>query len=240
MALTRTYISETEAGYAFSNFSEYTADQKSWALQESYLLVNSWLRPEITIPPVEIWDGIEDVVIAPSVLKLAQAQFVKYLLMQRNMNFDESVQGIYDATVQMLKEVQQGDLAIETQVSSSVVGSYIVDTSSPLSGTMVVSPEWYGSESDRYIVEIDSVGDLYPYSVYNTSSYCTYKWRTQSSDWIDETQTCKTDWTQIGNCLIRFTGILSEGDTWTIQGTPASDQNLATESPVFHQANISY
>ena len=242
----KTYITETEAGYSFSNFSEYTADQKTWALQQSYLMVNSYIRPEITIPPVEIWDGHSDTVIAPSILKHAQAELCKYLLIQRNQTWEEDVDNIKNSVVEMLRGIEQGEIGIETQIFDSNVGVYV--TNSDISGSgdiQFYTPDSWAGDEEWYVIQIDtdSADVLYPYGTYNTdaASYPTFKWKTKSSDWVETEQQCKNTWQSAGNLQFRFIGALSANDTWTVHCVPESRKNSsAKDVPTIQQKLINY
>ncbi len=243
----KTYITSTEMTYSFSNFSEYTAAQQTWALQQSYLLVNSYIRPEVQIPPVEIWDGHSDTIIAPSVLKHAQAELCKYLLIQRNQTWEEDVDNIKNSVVEMLRGLETGEIGIETQVFDSGVG--ITITNAQLSGSGDIqfhAPDtWFGDE-EWFVIEIDTTDDTttyYPYGQYNSDAavYPTYKWKTKSSDWIQTEQRCSNYWQSAGNLTFRFMGSLSAGDTWTIHCVPESRKNSsAAEVKTFQQKLINY
>ncbi|MHA1410273.1 MAG: hypothetical protein ACTSQY_08235 [Candidatus Odinarchaeia archaeon] len=173
----KTYITDAEMTIAFANWSEYTEAQTDFALQESYLQVNSYIKPSVKIPPVLVWDGVTKAVNAPSILKQAQSSFCRYILENRNLGFTEDLENMRLATVEMLRDIEDGELGLETQTFSVNAGVNLVDVNTAGSGSLeVYNQEVFTAEETYYELEIDSAGLLYPYGTYNTGgSYCTFK-----------------------------------------------------------------
>ena len=239
----KTYITSTEMTIAFANWSEYTSTQTDYALQESYLQVNSYIKPSVKIPPVLVWDGVTETVLAPSILKQAQSSFCRYILENRNLGWTEELENMRLATVEMLRDIENGELGIETQIFAINAGINIIDVNSAGSGSLeVLNSDIFVAEETYYEIEIDSAGLLYPYGTYNTGgSYCTFKWKTSDTpDWIAEDVRCDNAWQTVGNVTIRFTGALSAEDSWKLHCIPTTDINATGESKLFKQTFAIY
>ena len=153
----KTYITSTEMTIAFANWSEYTSTQTDYALQESYLQVNSYIKPSVKIPPVLVWDGVTETVLAPSILKQAQSSFCRYILENRNLGWTEELENMRLATVEMLRDIENGELGIETQVFAINAGINIIDVNSAGSGSLeVLNSDIFVAEETYYEIEIDS------------------------------------------------------------------------------------
>jgi len=241
----RTYLSATEMSFHFSNFSEYTSDEQTYALQQSYLMVNSYVRSNLTIPSVEVWDEVSNTVISPSILKSAQATFARYILENQTLGFNEDLELMKASTVEMLRELRDGELGIETQTFEVNAGYNIVSSDTAGSGSLeLYSDNTYTGYEKFITIEIDNsaTGALYPYSSYNTTNYATYRWKTNDvGDWIEDTITCKNTWLTEESIMFRFVGALSAGDSFVIQCIPNENVNATpADSKLFHQSQILY
>jgi len=239
----KTYVTSTEMSNIMDNWQEYTDAEQTYALQQSYLLTNSYIKPEVAIPPIEIWDGIQNTTNAPAILKHAQIELCKYLLYKKTYTWTEDLQNMFNSVVEMLRGINAGELGIESQTFSNNVGAHIVYTKTVGSGSLEVLNSYAGYE-DEYVIEIDTTvsGTYYPYGEYNQSAttYPTFKWRTISSNWTEQNR-CTNEWVAAGKINIRFLGSLSAGDMWTVKAIPQQDVNsLSNESKEFKQKFINY
>lgn len=239
----KTYLTTAEALIIISNWADYSIEEQNYVLEQSYLLVNSFIKSEITIPNIEIWDGVQNTINAPAILKQCQAEFIRYLLAKLTYNWTEDLQNLYDNNIKMLSELREGQLSIETQITTAETGAYIVDSNNLTGlGSIEVLPTYTGLLEEYYTIQIDSTGAKYPYSQYHTIDTATYKWKTKSSDWQAITQTCYNDsYSTIGFINVRFIGVLSEGEEWTIRCIPKSEVNtISNNTKILHQSHFNY
>lgn len=242
------YVTTTEMVNYWSHWNDtnYSSDEKTNALEASYGLVNSYIAPGVKVPTLQAFDPQAETIEAPAVLKYSQANFARCILMQQDLGNTSYVQELWDATVEILRGIQEGDLLVEGgQYGDDSIG-WVVAVASSAGGKIHIKNEttYPHDYPVSYVLEIDSVGDdLYPYSSANTSSYATFKIKEYgSSAWASTEQLAENRWKVVGvhGLTILFEGKFDNGDTWTIRGIPEQYKNINTDDTQIRSAKLSY
>lgn len=237
MSTMTTYITSSEMSLFYTDYSEHSAEIQAEALSSSYSLVNSFLNPEVKIPYVAPWDGVsQSIEGVPAILKIAQAQFCQYLCQFSNLGYTEELQSQYEATADMLRGIQEGELGIPgSSISEAQLGWTLASqTTASSSGYVhILNPGYYPYNYYQTVeVVIDSTtSGLQPYhGTFNPTTYATYKTRRPniSSSYQETGLKADNQWQTItdGGPTISFEGFFDEGDVFIFKGVPTNAQNV--------------
>ena len=223
MALT-TYITTTEANYYYPNDDQFSAGERTNALNTSFGLVNSFINPELKIPVIGVWDGVSNIN-APHVLKLAQGQFYKYLLQFSREGYKDELEQFFQAVADKLRGLKQNEIAIPTaQTFSHEVGWHITEKN--ITNSLGDMELFWSSPAPSYrrfynlVVTASGYADALTYDVYRDDSSAVLESHTGTYD----------SWVTIDNSFqIRFMGYLNTNDNFRVVGVPNSDVNASTE-----------
>lgn len=225
MAIT-TYISAADLAVRFAD-TDYTAAQRTEALEGSFGLVNSYISAEVRIPAI----GPDGTV--PEVLKHIQWKFYMYILQTMNQGHTEELTELFNETVEMCRQIQQNDLIVnEVQVTESQIGWNLLEGTST-DGLVYIKGTPPVLETE-YVVTATSANDSYTadatFSVTRSDLAAAVATLTGSREWqpVD------------GNFSIRFDGKFDLGDTWTIKGIPDNLDKIQKQSSVFKTVSLIY
>ncbi|MCA9313180.1 hypothetical protein KDA08_02525 [Candidatus Saccharibacteria bacterium] len=239
MAQILTYISAAEASLYYSEYAEHSAGVQAEALSASFGLVNSFLNPAIKIPYVAPWDGVSQTVdgVAP-ILKITQARFCQWICQSNNVGYTDELQALYEATAEMLRALQGGELGIPDTTITDAQTGWALASQTCASGVMhILQPDIYLHSYPMSVeIVIDSVSSgLQPYhSTFNSSTYATYKYRfpSISSSYIDTGIKADNQWQYIPDAgvSVMFEGFFSPNESFLLRGVPDTAVNVA-EAP---------
>lgn len=232
MAIT-TYITTTEANYAYPNDANFSAGQRAQALTRSFGLVNSYVAAAVAVPVMSEWDGASSIT-APEVLKVCQERFYRWCLESTSIDSDDDVQALYDSTAEILKGLTQDNLINPAQVTAYQKGWHIVDKTSGVNGRVEVR----GGPADfhwGYLLTITTSG--YPGTLVFSAT------RSDSATAVATGLVgYSTQWTTVDSRFeVRFDGQWSSGNTIRILGVPDTEVNKATpQGNVIRQGPVGY
>jgi hypothetical protein len=243
-----TYVTDAEMSYFWSQYSAagYSTVEKTNALEASYGLVNGYIGSDVKVPAVAVWDEESETVSAPTILKYAQANFCRAILLQQELGNTSYVQELMEATIAMLRGVEDGDLVIADVMFSDTAPGWAVVVNTFTEGIVHIRNDnsYLFDYPVSYVIEIDSAGDdKYPYGADNTSDYATFKWKEYgASAWNTETVKAENRWIVVGDhsLNILFEGKFNNGESITIKGTPESYQNVSTSDNTLKSKQLSW
>jgi len=224
-----TYITLTEANELYPLSSDYTSSLQAEALSQSYGLVNSHISSELRIPAIKP-DGQ-----APSILKIAQCKFYRYLLEFSNMGFTEENQNLYNTTAEMLSKITANELTVpDLQTYPTDIGWHLVDQS--ITNGSIYARGSPPTQRTQYNVSFYHTGSAYP-----TASYM--KFTRTDSDTVKATMTGSYDWVALTldteSIELRFDGHFTASDSFGVLGIPRVD-NMSTTKHVIKQGKVYY
>lgn len=229
----RTYISTTEAAEYFPLDSDYTAAQRASALNRSFGLVNSFISRSVSIPELSGWDG-ETSVNAPEVLKQCQAEFYRYVLQSSNDGASDELTDAYNATVDKLRGIQEGDLSLPSQIYEHQSGWHITekDTSQDKGDLYISGPSPLFKRNYKFIITASGYPAALTYDVYSDEQLASIESHTGSYD---------SETTIDSSFSVRFVGYWDVDDEIHIVGIPSSEINESTtEGPKITQGDVAF
>lgn len=248
MALITTFVTDTEMSYYYSEWTSHSANTKTEALAASYGLVKSYLAPTLPFPAVAPWDGTTSTIEGvPAILKICQSRFAQYLVQHANLGYTDEAQAMYEATVEMLRGLQESELGIPGTTIFQDQTGWSVTSQSCVSGTVhILSPESYPHSYPMTVeIVIDSASSgLMPYhQTFNPSSYATYKYRFPniSTSYRDTLVRADNQWQTIpdASLAVAFEGRFSPNESFIIRGIPITASNVEEKTTSIKQRYLS-
>jgi hypothetical protein len=220
------YITLTEANRLYPLAADYSSSLQGDALSASYGLVNSFVSSELRIPAISP-DGQ-----SPSILKIAQLKFYKYILEFSNMGQTDENQELYDKTAEMLSKITQNELTVpDVQTFPTDIGWHLINQSIANGSAFIRGG--YPSVRTQVNVNFYHTGSAYP-----TASYM--KFVRTDSDSVIATMTGSYDWASLTlddvSVELRYDGKFSASDSFGILGIPG--ENIVVEKDTLKQRPI--
>ena len=227
MALT-SYITEAEGALHFPSASEYSAAQRTEALETSFSMVNSFLNSTVNLPAIA-----EDGTI-PGLLKVGQVRFYQWILESANQGWTEDGQALHDNNAEFLSKLTNNELLIsELQDTARDIG-WTLQATDVTDGYVYIKGYPPAVETEL-IFTVSSSGTKYiatdevTFTVKRRDTEGTYATFTADYDWV---QPIGTEYIEL-----RFDGQFTADETFTVKGIP-STSDIASTNQVIKQSTL--